>query len=292
MVAFTGTEAPAGTASTWLRTLRGTFTSNLTSQVRSYTLTGWAVSTSLHPLFLVATAWAVGLVVTGGEGGAPQRFVDLTGYTDYVSFVLLGFAFNGLALAAMEDGGNSVYEEERWGTWELVALTPFHRFTWLFAKTLAGVVASLVDLVAVLVVGGLVFGLQVTPATVGVAALAVFLTLLGLVGFGFLFAALGIVWKEPRALTVILSPFIILLTGMMFPVEALPSFLHPVSAAIPLTHGIDIVREALLLGHGLAEVSTSFLWLVGTGAAHMVVGYGAFRWFEDRARHRGDVGKY
>lgn len=287
MAPSTGTELPLrGQA----RTFAASFGSNLKSQIRRYTLTGWTVSTILHPVFLIATAWVIARLVAAG--GTPDRFVALSGYPHYLSFIVLGFAFQGLALAALDDGATAIYSEERWGTWELLALTPFHRFTWLFAKTLAGILASLVDLVAVLVIGSLLFQLQVTPATVGVAILGVLLTLVALVGVAFLMAALGVLWKEPRALVVILSPFVILFSGMMFPVEALPEVLQPIAYGFPLTHGIRIVRDALLLGKGLGALIVPILWLLATGLAFVLVGYGLFRWLERRARRKGLMGRY
>lgn len=288
MAPFTATdEAPSRPL---VRTFRGTFVSNFKSQVRRYTLSGWVFSSALSPIFLVATAWVIARLVAGG--GDPDLFLRTTPYDDYLSFVALGMAFNGLAVAAMETGGNAIYEEERWGTWEPVAMTPFHRFTWLSAKTGAGVSTALVDFAVVLGAGAVLFELHLTFASLGTALLGLAVTMAGLVGFAFLFAAAGIVWKEPQALAAILSPFVIFLTGMMFPLRALPETLQWAGAAIPLTHGIRVVRDALLLGAGPLDVLPSLAWLAATGAVHAAVGFAVFRRFEEQAKRRGRVGKY
>jgi ABC-2 type transport system permease protein len=273
-----------------LRTLRGTFVTSFLSQLRRYTLSGWLVTTAVSPIFLIATAWVIARLVAGG--GSPDLFLRTTPYPDYLSFVALGMAFQGLASAAMETGGNAIYEEERWGTWELVAMTPFDRFTWLFAKTAAGVATALVDFAVVLGAGAILFDLHLTVSSLGAAAVGLVGTVLGLVGFAFLFAAAGIVWKEPRALAVILSPFVIFLTGMMFPLQALPEVLQVAGAFIPLTHGIRIVRDALLLGAGIGDVLVSLALLAATAVVHAVVGFLVFRRFERKAKRKGRVGKY
>ncbi len=272
------------------RTFWGTYRSAFLIQVRGYTLTGWAIATIISPIFLLASAWVLSEFIAPGV--VPARFAALTGYSSYVAFAALGLAFNGLALSALDDGGSAVYDEERQGTWDLLAVAPFSRFTWMYAKTLAGLVSSFVDFIAVLVVGSFFVDFIVTPRTFAVAFVGVLLTIIGLQGFGFLMAALGLYWKQPHAVAVLLSPVIIFVSGMIIPVAALPESLQVVANGFPLTHGIAIVREALLSGRGFAELVPLFVRLVLTGAAFMAVGFSAFKIIEKRALRSGALGRY
>lgn len=272
------------------RTLRGTFGANFASQVRGYTTTGWLFSTLLSPIFLLAGAAVVQLFLTGGA--APPRFVELTGYSDYLTFVILGLAVNGLVLSALEDGGTAIHGEEQEGTWDLVALTPMNRFVWMSAKTLAGLVTSFVDFAIVLAIGAAAFGLTIHPAGIPAALVGLVATLLALQGVAFLMAALGLVWKEPYSLAMLLSPVLVFASGMLFPIEALPGWVQAIGNAIPLTHGLRILRDALLLGSGFGELAPRFGMLALTGGAFMLVGYAAFRFMEKRARRLGVLGRY
>lgn len=227
-----------------------------------------------------------------GEGDPPGKFFALTGYPSYLAFVVLGVAFNGLAMGALEDGGNAIYEEESNGTWDLLSLAPFNRFVWMFSKTLAGLLTGFIDFFAVLALGTLVFDVAPTMSGLGIAILGILGTLVALQGLGFLMAALGLVWKQPYALAFILAPMLILLSGMMFPVAALPAWTHPLSNAIPLTHGLEIVRDAILLDAGLVELLPIFGRLALSGAAFMTIGFIAFRFMETRAREMGVLGRY
>lgn len=257
--------------------------------MRAYTLSGWTVSAILSPVFLFAGAWvAVHFVAPDG----PARFTALTGYPDYLAFVLLGTAFYGLASGALEDGGNAIYEEESSGTWDLLSLAPFNRFVWMFSKTLASLVTGFIDFFAVLLLGALLVRFVPTPHGLLVAGAGIVLTLLALQGFGFVMAALGLVWKQPYAVAFILSPVLILLSGMMFPTSILPSWLQPFSMALPLTHGLQIVRDAILLDRGFADLAPTFGWLLVTGLAFMLVGSLAFRFMETKARELGVLGRY
>ncbi|HLE97417.1 MAG TPA: ABC transporter permease, partial [Candidatus Thermoplasmatota archaeon] len=271
-------------------TFRATFVASFTGQVRAYTLTGWTITSVLSPVFLFLGAWVVLRFLT--QGANPPLFEATTGYPDYMSFVVLGVAFYGLGASALEDGGNAVYEEESNGTWDVLSLAPFDRFVWMAAKTLAGLVAAFVDFFAVLLLGSVFLDVTPTLAGLAVASLGIVLTLAALQGFGFTMAALGLVWKQPYAVAFILSPVLILLSGMMFPVAALPAWLRPLSAAIPLTHGLQIVRDALLLDRGLVELAPSFALLAGTGALFLAVGILAFHRLERKARRTGVLGRY
>lgn len=258
--------------------------------MRTYTFSGWTITAILAPVFLFAGAWVVLHFL--GEGDSPGRFFDLTGYPSYLAFVVLGVAFNGLAMGALEDGGNAVYEEESNGTWDLLSLAPFNRFVWMFSKTLAGLLFGFIDFFAVLGLGALVFDVAPTARGLAVALLGIALTLLALQGLGFLMAALGLVWKQPFALAFLLSPALILLSGMMFPVEALPAWVRPFSAAIPLTHGLEIVRDAILLDLGPVELLPIFARLLVSGAVFMAIGFTAFHLMERKARELGVLGRY
>lgn len=273
-----------------MRTFAATFRTNLTSQVRAYTFSGWTITAIMSPVFLFAGAWVVLRFL--GQGDAPDRFFALTGYPDYLAFVVLGVAFNGLAMGALEDGGNAVYEEESNGTWDLLSLAPFNRFVWMFAKTLSSLLTGFVDFFAVILLGALVFDLAPTPRALAIALLGIVLTVVALQGLGFLMAALGLLWKQPFAIAFLLSPALILLSGMMFPVAVLPAWLQPIANVVPLTHGLAIVRDAVLLDRDLSDLAPVFLRLLTTGAVLMTVGFLSFRWMETKARELGVLGRY
>lgn len=239
---------------------------------------------------LLASAWIVSRLLAGGT--APPHFLATTGYPDYLAYVLLGLAFNGLAYTALEDGGSAIYDEESEGTWDLLALTPMNRFTWMLAKTLAALTASLLDLTLILVLGTRFVHLTLTLATLPAVLATLVLTLLALQGFAFLMAAVGLTWKQPHALAILLAPLIILMSGMMFPITALPAWAQTLAQLFPLTHALDAIRGALLLQRTLGELRGPLTLLTLTGLAHMAVGYAAFRILERRARRAGAMGRY
>jgi ABC-2 type transport system permease protein len=55
----------------------------------------------------------------------------------------------------------------------------------------------------------------------------------------------------------------ILLSGFMFPFEAMPEPAQWISSSFPLTHFLRIVRAIVLRGGGYADVRHELLWLTG-----------------------------
>jgi ABC-2 type transport system permease protein len=68
------------------------------------------------------------------------------------------------------------------------------------------------------------------------------------------------------------------LSGIFFPVEALPSFIRPVTNALPLTYLADALRQVMVdatPSHSMAVNGLVLLgWLVGSGL--LAIRY--FRW--------------
>jgi len=54
----------------------------------------------------------------------------------------------------------------------------------------------------------------------------------------------------------------IMLSGYLFPIEAMPQWLRWISAAIPLTYYLNIIRALLLKGVGLASIQNEVIMLI------------------------------
>jgi ABC-2 type transport system permease protein len=63
------------------------------------------------------------------------------------------------------------------------------------------------------------------------------------------------------------APLPILLSGFMFPWEAMPQAAQVLSQALPLTHFLRIIRGIALKGSTLAEVAGELAWMAGILAA-------------------------
>jgi ABC-2 type transport system permease protein len=154
-----------------------------------------------------------------------------------------------------------VRERER-GTLEQLVVTPISRIGLMLGKVLPFSVVGFVQMTIVLLLGHYVFDVPIRGS----------LTLLYGVGLFFIIASLGLglfvstlVRTQVQAMQ--LSFFIILptilLSGFMFPRDAMPPFAQWLGAVFPITYFLEIVRAILLKGVGLAAIWPEVLVLAG-----------------------------
>ncbi|MGI8843423.1 MAG: ABC transporter permease, partial [Gemmatimonadaceae bacterium] len=148
----------------------------------------------------------------------------------------------------------SIVRERERGTLEQLIVTPIDRTSLMLGKMTPFVLIGYVQMTVVLALGWLLFDVPMRGS----------LTLLYLISLGFMVANLGLglfistaVNSQVQAMQLgffFLLPNI-LLSGFMFPREAMPVAAQWIGLALPLTYFLDVVRGVLLKGAGI-----EYLW--------------------------------
>jgi ABC-2 type transport system permease protein len=154
-----------------------------------------------------------------------------------------------------------VRERER-GTLEQLIVTPIDKTSLMLGKILPFLLIGYVQITVILVLGRLLFHVPLLGS----------LPLLYLLSFAFIVASLALgllmstmVRSQVQAMQLsflFLLPNI-LLSGFMFPRQAMPPLAQWIGAALPLTYFLTILRGVLLKGTGFAELWPEALALVG-----------------------------
>jgi ABC-2 type transport system permease protein len=182
-----------------------------------------------------------------------------------------------LALFSTTGAGYALQVELIGGSLERMLVTPLNRTAMLVGRTLKEVVTLLVQAV-LLVLVALPFGLRPHPTGLA-AALALLATFA--VGLGGLAFALALATKRQEELfymvqQVVLFP-LVLLAGVLLPLEAAPGWLRTVSRANPVTYVVDAER-ALFRGELWdASVAYGVAAAAGVGAVGLALGTRAMR---------------
>jgi len=143
--------------------------------------------------------------------------------------------------------------ERRTGTLQRLLASPASEVEIVVGYSLAFAVIGLLQSIVVLVAAILLFNISIVGSIV-LALLVVMLIGFGHQGLGILLSAGA--KNELQAIQfipLILFPSI-LLAGLFWPVESIPSYLQPLSFVIPLRYGIDAERSIMLRGWGLGGV--------------------------------------
>jgi len=173
-------------------------------------------------------------------------------------------------------GANLLYEMQT-GSHERMLVTPLRRPALLVGRALKEIV-PMVAQAALIVVVCLPFGLRVNllGAVLGMAILAVFCVGLGALSYTLALASKNQEWRFWTVQQTLLFP-LLLLAGMLLPLDGGPGWLRTLSRFNPLTYVVDAER-ALFNGDLIAATTvTGVLAAVGVGAFGLLVGVRAMR---------------
>lgn len=158
--------------------------------------------------------------------------------------------------------------------------TPIQRYSIVLGEALARIAFALIGALFIILIGHFAFGFTLIHGFITVINMLVLATIGVIVFMGFGFTISGIAKNEtsvpPIANIVTLPQF--LLSGTFFSINAFPSWLQPISKALPLTYLNDAMRKVAFEGAGLTDVGHQLLILGIWGVGIYAVAVKTFKW--------------
>ena len=171
---------------------------------------------------------------------------------EYIGFVVLGGAMTAFWLNVIWMMASQLWWEKSQGNLELYFAAPMSIMSVLFGMAVGGLFMSSTRAFVVLVVAGLLYGVQFDIQQWGLLVAVFLLTLIALYGLGMMLASLFLMWgREAFHLTQLLTEPVYFVSGLNFPVASLGMLGALALATIPLAVGLDAMRQ-------LAFVDASF----------------------------------
>lgn len=208
----------------------------------------------------------------------------------FVAFALSGIAFTDVLAQGLYSLPQAIRENQKAGTLEPMLLTPISAMTLALSSALFSIALAAGRMTAYLLLGALVLGFwhdvnMLTIVAVFIPALFTF------IGTGLVSASFIILVKQGEPVLVAYSALTALLGGVFFPVSALPEWMQSLAVVAPLTHALTGLRAGLE-GASLAAVAGPALALWVMAAVLVPVGWLAFTWAINHARHTGALAQY
>lgn len=158
--------------------------------------------------------------------------------------------------------------------------TPVRRSSIVFGEGIARIGFALLGAIFIILIGHFFFHFTLINGVVTVLNMLI-LAIIGLIVFmGFGFVVSGIAKSEstiPPISNIITLPQF-LLSGTFFSIDAFPSWLQPISRALPLTYLNDAMRKVAFEGAGLWDVKHQILIMIIWGVGIYAVAVKVFKW--------------
>ncbi len=153
-----------------------------------------------------------------------------------------------------------VRERER-GNLELLITTPIRSLELMIGKLVPYVFIGLIQIIIILGLGRLVFAVPVQGSLVdlGIVTLAFIGASLAL---GLLISTIASTQMEAMQMTVFILMPSILLSGFMFPYDAMPLAAQYIAEALPATHFVRLIRGVCLRSAETGELLPDVAWLL------------------------------
>jgi ABC-2 type transport system permease protein len=254
---------------------------------------GWAIEANWSDPFLFAVYTLAKPLAAAGILIVMFQVITQGANTGFLQFLIVGSALWNVVFGVMAGLVQSILEDrERYRMLKYVVVTPASLFPFLLGRSLARVVVSFVAVALTLLVGIMFLGVELRPNFL-ILVPATILGVLAVIGLGIFMAGWCLqlrqeAWHYPEAI----AGALYLVSGAIFPIDVLPSIVHPIAYASPTTWWLEASRRGLL-GHGSPGVigglpdAVVMLFLVVSTAITIPLALAAFGWFMRRARQAG-----
>lgn len=234
-------------------------------RLRSGELTAVVLSDRTPPLVLVdgSQLFAARGVVSGLSQASVPIDHEVLFNPDLETPPILVPALAGLVLAFVGTIATSlgVVRERQAGTMEQLAVMPFRPIEVVTGKVLPYLLISLVDLVAVMVVSVTLFDVPFA-GSVPLFATGAVLFLVVTLGTGLLVSTVSENQGQAMQLSLMVTLPQVLLSGAIFPVEAMGAAVRWIAWVLPLTWFVQLARGVMLRAAGWSDLTLPLAALV------------------------------
>lgn len=210
---------------------------------------------------------------------------------EYVGLVVVGGAMTAYWLNVLWSMSSQLYWDKDAGNLALYIAAPGSLMAILLGMALGGLAMTTTRAIAIIAAGWLLFGIDFSLAYWGLLILTFTITMSALYGLGMLFASLFLLWgREAWHISNLLTEPIYLVSGFYFPIRALGFWVASAASLIPLTLGLDAMRQLLFPGNptfGFLSVHLEVWILVGLAVAFIAASKVALDVMERLAKREG-----
>ena len=222
------------------------------------------------------TNYATGVITNMSGGLVNSKMLYNPQMKSSYNFVPAIMGMLLMLICAMMTSISIVREKEK-GTMEVLLVSPVKPLMIIIAKVIPYLVLAFVILTTILLMGRFVLGVPQQGSIVWIYLVSTIYILLAL-SLGLLISNVA----DSQLMALLLSAMVLLvpivmLSGMMFPIESMPLILQWIAAVVPPRYYIEAMRKLMIMGVGLNEVVREVVILTAMTIFFLIVSLAKFK---------------
>lgn len=211
----------------------------------------------------------------------------------YFYFLIIGISVSDISIRVANNLNNEIRHYQLTGLFEEILNFDIGPFQFFILSFIYPIFSSLIRISLYFVTAVLMFNLEINLSYISFIFLVLLLTIFCFLGISLISGAYILIFKRGNPLSRINQVSILLLSGALFPVSALPDWLYPLSQFIPITHAIEIIRILFLPDYELStDIYTNLLWLISLTISFILLGVFLFSIALTHCKKRGSLNFY
>jgi ABC-2 type transport system permease protein len=238
-------------------------------------------------MYSIVNALAVTFIAEGSTTIAGTEASSVSRFTLFLMIGTLVWHFLSVIFTIVSE----VIQWERWeGTIEYTLMAPVNRSVHLIGQTFFGIVYGLLTTLLIGAVMTVFFNVDLSEANLIGAFIVLLLGSVSLIGISIFASILPLLYPERGAqMTHIVQAVFLLVSGIYYPVEVLPTWMQWLSRVSPVTYVLDGVRAAIMDGAPNSEIMPVLVPLVLAGLVFVPLGVWMFMLAEGYAKRTGKL---
>ncbi len=212
---------------------------------------------------------------------------------EYVGFVVMGGAMTAFWMNILWSMSSQLYWEKEQGNLALYIMAPNSMMAILLGMALGGMLATAMRAVAVTVLGMWMFGVTFTVSSYLQLFTVFMLAMVALYGMGMMMASAFLMFgREAWHMANLAQEPIFLASGFYFPIKSLPFWVAAGASIIPLTLGMDAMRQLIFptgVQFGFMTVQTEIIILAVLSVVFIVTAKFLLAYVEKLAVREGRI---
>ncbi|HUO43078.1 MAG TPA: ABC transporter permease [Methylomirabilota bacterium] len=196
----------------------------------------------------------------------------ISGLSSASSFQFLAPGFMALTVitGSLQGVATAISREKEQGTMDGLLASPISHQSIILGKVAAQTVRGLIQGFLILALSMLLFGVRIFGSPI-IMVIVMVLGTASFVGVGIIMTAVAPDQETAQMMTMLLQFPMMFISGILFPIEQLPTWLQIVGKAFPLYYAADALRKVIILNAGIMIIIPDIVILIGYTILTMTV---------------------